>query len=336
MRNKAKIILCIAVYAVCLISAWFWSRYFVINQTRSLFADNQVSFTCAAAENIFSINKFTDNEGNIYQRNHDCIEQMKKKRKADEVVTTFAESVFPCDHGIGFVDNWTLYYWADGNRNLIAEHVSDACWDGTGFVWYDRSNNTVMSQTNGAAKELFHMDPSQLGVPIALLASEKWVIISPAFTSSGSYRGTFVFNRKSGILSSCSMRYDGYDTAFLCEDKLIKIGGNQNTFCVLDLESMDLKNFASDVIASQGTVTASAAYDKGKHVFYVSVYSKPELPEFYRINSGTYEIDLENNTIQKLNARYYYMLCFNEKNQQLYGAKNILGFQFISRLKQQR
>lgn len=331
MRKRVPIIICISVLTVLLIVAWFWSRVFVIEYIQSLYSENPVSFSCAPMENVFSINKFTDFEGNIYQRSHSCIELVKRRK--NEEVSTFVESVFPCDQGIGFIDDWMLYHWNNGNRNLIAEHVSDACWDGTGFVWYDRSKNTIMWKTSGEAKELFHMDPSQLGVPITMLASDRWVIISPAYTSSTGYHGTFVFDRKNGILSSSFMRFDGYDTAFMCNDKLVKIGGNQDTFCVLDLETMNLTEFKTDIVASQGTVTASAAYDKEKQILYVSVYSKPELPEFYSVNTGTFAIDLEKSTIQKLNGRYYYMLCFNEQNQHLYGARDILGFRIICCLK---
>ena len=213
-------------------------------------------------------------------------------------------SVFPAYDGIGFVDNGCLYRWTSGGVERIAENVSAACWDEESFLWLDRDLRVVSGTANGEKLQLLSVDEGQLGEPMILLASENWIVLG-AYRNGNFFQDTFVYDRRKKTGTSVSLYLDGSDFAFLCDDKLIKIGGSQDTFCSLDLNTLEKTNYDASLTADQGTITASAAYDRTKGIVFVSVYSKPERPEFYETNAATFAVDLQNRSISKIDDHYY-------------------------------
>lgn len=330
IKRRVIILLRLIICIFVLLSVMILLRVNLLHKTKILQFENKSVVSNSPFQDWSTDIKFSDQKGNVFETKRQTLFQLKIMKNIP--ISTKAQCVFPCDEGVGFIENDKLTYWNEGRIMVIAESVSIACWDSHGFVWLNQEKNEVMSYDEGGEKVLFKVYPGQLGVPLILVANKRWVVIASAISENGFYNDTVIFDRQNKSLSSFYLHLDGRDAAFLCENKLIKVGGSQSTFCVLDLISFKLIEMKNDLIADQGNVTASAAYDETEKVFYVSAVSKPELPDFYDVNAATYSIDFGSMTSEKLNKEYYYNLIFCSSNRMLYGSKDILGFGLIRRL----
>ena len=243
---------------------------------------------------------FADDAGTVYEWSNHSLRQHGGNSKKINLPAAF----FPVDHGVGYISDGNLYHWSSGGTEKIEDGVALACWDGKGFLWLDEDCSAVFGISDGKKQQILAIDPKKLGEPLIMIASDRWIIL-------GSYRNgnfpqdTFVYDRKEKLSTSVPLSMHGNDYAYLCDDKLIKIGGSQDTFCCLDLSNLEITQFESGIAADQGVITASAAYDQTEQVLYVSVFSKPELPEFYESNSATFAIDLVSKSMERIDNYFY-------------------------------
>lgn len=243
---------------------------------------------------------FADGVGTVYEWSNHTL----RKHSENSEITKLPTAFFPVDYGVGYIDDGSLYHWTSSGTEKIAEGVTIACWDGKDFLWMNESHSTIFERSDGKKQQLLYIDAQQLGEPVIMLASEKWIILG-SYRSEGRFQNTLVYDRQEKLSTSVPLYLDGNDYAYLCDDKLIKIGGKQDTFCCLDLSDMELTKFESGIEADQGVIAASAAYDQTHRVFYVSVFSEPEQPEFYESNSATFAINFQNKSIERIDNYFY-------------------------------
>ena len=310
MRRILVLIALFAVIIVIGISVLFHNRVSSLENLAE-YNDKQVSMAPIQAQTKPQL--LVDGTGAIYEWSNHTLWKPGKSAPIAQV----PNAVFPLSEGVGFIKEHCLCQWSSIGTEMIANNVSAACWDGASFVWMD-ANCSVFEMTEQGKRQIFEIDKEQLGEPEIMLASSRWIILGP-YGNRNFFQSLLIYDRQKNQSSLVSLSMDGRDCAFLCEDNLIKIGGAQDIFCNLDLVSLEKTNYASGIVADQGDVTASAAYDQEHRVFYVSVCSKPELPEFYEINTATFALNLQNNTIDRINNRFFG--CLGIRNGSVYGAE---------------
>lgn len=276
--------------------------------------DNNAEVSAAPIQHQTKTLLFADGDGAVYEWSNHSLRQHGGNSKKINLPAAF----FPVDHGVGYISDGNLYHWSPGGTEKIEDGVALACWDGKGFLWLDEDCSAVFGISDGKKQQILAIDPKKLGEPLIMIASDRWIIL-------GSYRNgnfpqdTFVYDRKEKLSTSVPLSMHGNDYAYLCDDKLIKIGGSQDTFCCLDLSNLEITQFESGIAADQGVITASAAYDQTEQVLYVSVFSKPELPEFYESNSATFAINLSDQSIERVDDNFYSALGI--KDGAVFGVK---------------
>ena len=278
-----------------------------------IYNDKQVSM--APIQSQTEPQLLADGNGTVYEWSNHSL----RKHGESASIVDLPSAVFPVSDGIGFIKNHCLYHYNTPiGTKKIANNVSTACWDGENYIWVDKEQHCVYEMANGGNRIILALDEKSLGEPEIILASSKWIIIGP-YRNGNYYQSLLIYDRQEELSTVSSINCDGCDYAFLCEDRLIKIGGKQDTFCCFDLKNFEKTNYETGIVASQGVITASAAYNQSSGVFYVSVNSKPEQPEYYESNAATIAINFHNNSINIINNQFYNL---GISNGSVYGIKN--------------
>lgn len=256
---------------------------------------------------------FSDRGGTVFEWSNHVL----REHGESNVIEQLPSAIIPVDNGVGFIKDHCLYHWTSSNLELIAENVSIGCWDGSAFLWLANDGRIISGMSNDR-QQIVEFDLDQLGEPVLMVASEKWIILG-SFRNGNYYLNSYIYDRQKKLGTAVSLSMDGRDYAVICDDKLIKIGGLYDTFCCLDLNSLEKTSYDSGIVADQGDVSTSTAYDKTRGILYVSVNSRPELPDFYEENAATFAVDLQNNTLEILDNQFYSGLSISEGN--LYGTR---------------
>lgn len=276
--------------------------------------DNNAEVSAAPIQHQTKTLLFADGDGAVCEWSNHILRQHGGIREK----ITLPAAFFPVDHGVGYLSDGSLWHWSSDGTEKIAEGVALACWDGKDFLWLDADHSAVFGSYDGKTQQIFDIGPEKLGEPLIMAASDRWIILG-SYRNGNFFTDTLVYDRKEKMSTSVPLSLDGNDYAYLWEDKLIKIGGSQDTFCCLDLSNLEITQFESGITADQGVITASAAYDQTRRVLYVSVFSEPELPEFYESNSATFAINLSDQSIERVDDNFYSALGI--KDGAVFGVK---------------
>ena len=204
-----------------------------------------------------------------------------------------------------------LYSYRAGASTLLAENVAAFCWDSERIVYCDYDGNVYALKENSQPEFLFcnparASDPDKQFYDCILLATPDWVVLGHSWVED-----SYVFRTKDRSLSQYKRISEVHGAeSFIFRDWLILWGESDQGAQVLDLTTGQIKPIDLQINSHEHNTGAAACVYQGKLIITCEILPWRHITK--TTLRGTYVLDCETQTVEKIDDFFYPTLIATE------------------------